>query len=76
VSKQDLIDFFHTDWAGMTSTDWTGLIMVLVLAGLMAAAYAIIYKPSNRDKYEQYCDFVNHEDDWQENREVKHGPSK
>ena len=65
-----------TDWSAMTSTDWTGLIILLVIAGLMATAYFLILKPANRDKFEQHRDFVNHEDDMELDREVKHEHAK
>ena len=57
----------------MTTTDWTGLTILLVIAGLMIAAYFTILKPANRDKFEQHRDFVNHEDDMELDREDKHG---
>jgi len=67
---------FQTDWSAMTPTDWTGLIILLVIAGLMAAAYFITLKPGNRSKFEQHRDFVNHEDDMELDREVKHVHTK
>jgi len=66
-------DFFSPDWAAMTAPDLTGLTILLVIAGLMTAAYFTILKPSNRDKFEQHRDFVNHEDDMDLDREDKHG---
>jgi len=69
-------NIFNTDWSSMTSTDWAGLITVVVIAGLMAAAYFIILKPGNRDKFEQHRDFVNHEDDMDLDREAKHVHTK
>lgn len=69
-----LLEYFETDWEAMTRADWTGLIIVLVLALLMVALYIWIFKPSNRDKFEQYRDFVNHDDDVK--REVGHGQTK
>jgi len=68
--------FLSTEWEVMTTTDWTGLIILLVVAALMTAAYFIILKPANRDKFEQYRDFVNHEDDMELDREVKHEHAK
>jgi len=68
--------YFETDWTAMTTTDWTGLIILILIAGLMAAAYFIILKPGNRDKFEQHRDFVNHEDDMELDREVNHVHTK
>jgi hypothetical protein len=66
----------HTDWSSMTSTDWAGLITLLVIAALMAAAYFITMKPGNRSKFEQHRNFVNDEDDMELDREVKHVHTK
>lgn len=66
-------DLFSTDWSAMTTTDWTGLTILLVIAGLMFVAYFTILKPANRDKFEQHRDFVNHEDDMELDREERHG---
>jgi len=70
----DLRDFFSTDWDAMTRADWTGLIIVLVLTVLMIGLYVWVFKPGNRDRFEQYRDFVN--DDKDMNREVGHGHTK
>ena len=67
----EIMDFFHTDWQAMTRADWTGLITVLVLTVLMVALYFWVFKPGNRDKFEQYRDFVVRDE--QEEREVNHG---
>jgi len=68
--------YFSSDWSAMTATDWTGLTILLVIAGLMIAAYVFILKPSNRSKFEKHRDFVNQEDDMELDREVKHGHAK
>ncbi|MDQ6964679.1 MAG: CcoQ/FixQ family Cbb3-type cytochrome c oxidase assembly chaperone [Mariprofundales bacterium] len=68
-------EFFSSDWEAMTRTDWTGLIIVLVLTLLMTALYSWVFRPRNRDNFEQYRDFVNHTDDnWAE--EANHGQTK
>jgi len=67
--------FFASDWEAMTRADWTGLIIVLVLTALMIGLYVWVFKPANRDHFEQYRDFVNNNDeDWK--REVEHGQTK
>lgn len=68
-------EFFATDWDAMTRADWTGLIIVLVLTVLMIGLYVWVFKPGNRDRFEQYRDFVNH-DDKHMDREVGHGHTK
>jgi cytochrome c oxidase cbb3-type subunit 4 len=70
-----LRDFFSTDWEAMTRADWTGLIIVLVLTALMIGLYVWIFRPANRDKFEQYRDFVN-DDDEDKHREAGHGQTR
>lgn len=67
-------DFFHTEWNAMTTTDWTGLAIVIVLFFLMLGLYVWVFAPSNRDKLEQYRDFVVRDEEM--DREVEHGHSK
>jgi cytochrome c oxidase cbb3-type subunit 4 len=45
-------DYFHTDWAAMTATDWVGTILTVVLFVLMIVAYFQVFRPKNRDKLE------------------------
>ncbi|MDH4261856.1 MAG: CcoQ/FixQ family Cbb3-type cytochrome c oxidase assembly chaperone [Spirochaetia bacterium] len=49
---------FHTDWDKLTGFDWTGIVMVLVISALMLTAYLWVWLPSNKNKFEQYRDFV------------------
>ncbi|MDQ6999862.1 MAG: CcoQ/FixQ family Cbb3-type cytochrome c oxidase assembly chaperone [Mariprofundus sp.] len=75
-----IYEFFSTDWEAMTHADWAGLIIVLVLTVLMIGLYVWVFKPANRDHFEQYRDFVN-DDSIDKNsedmkREVGHGQTK
>jgi len=45
-------EYFHTDWAAMTATDWVGTILTVVLFVLMIVAYFQVFRPKNRDKLE------------------------
>ncbi|MDX8380045.1 MAG: hypothetical protein R8K48_08425 [Gallionella sp.] len=79
----DLRAFFSTDWDAMTHADWSGLILAVVLAILMAGLYFWVFNPKNRDEFEQHCDFVNeneneheHEKEEDMKREVEHGQTK
>ena len=65
--------YFYTDWAAMTATDWAGLIILLVVAVVLLTAYVFTFKPGNRSKFEQHCDFVNQEDEMELDREENHG---
>jgi cytochrome c oxidase cbb3-type subunit 4 len=47
-----LKDYFHTDWAAMTTTDWVGTIITVVVFLLMVGLYVHVLRPKNRDKYE------------------------
>lgn len=45
-------DYFHTDWAAMTATDWVGTILTVVIFVIMIVAYFQVFRPKNRDKLE------------------------
>ena len=47
-----LKDYFHTDWSAMTSHDWIGLVMTIVVFLLMIGLYVYVLKPSNKEKFE------------------------
>jgi len=47
-----LKDYFHTDWAAMTTTDWVGTIITVVIFLLMVGLYVYVLRPKNRDKFE------------------------
>jgi cytochrome c oxidase cbb3-type subunit 4 len=70
-----LREFFSTDWEAMTHADWTGMIIALVHTALKIGLYVWIFKPANRDHFEQYRDFVNDNDE-DLDREVGHGQTK
>jgi cytochrome c oxidase cbb3-type subunit 4 len=47
-----LAEYFETDWAAMTATDWVGTILTVVIFVLMVVAYFQVFRPKNRDKLE------------------------
>jgi cytochrome c oxidase cbb3-type subunit 4 len=47
-----MLDYFQTDWAAMTATDWVGTILTVVIFVLMVVAYFQVFRPKNRDKLE------------------------
>ncbi len=51
-------EYFHTDWAAMTDTDWFGLVAVIILSVLMLILYVYVFNPKNKDKLESHRDFV------------------
>ena len=48
-----LIDYFHTDWEAMTTNDWIGLIITVVVFLLMVGLYVYVLRPKNRDRLER-----------------------
>lgn len=48
-----LAEYFHTDWAAMTTNDWIGLIMTVVTFLLMVGLYFYALRPKNREKLEK-----------------------
>ena len=48
-----LAEYFHTDWEAMTTNDWIGLILTVVVFLLMVGLYFYALHPKNRDKLEK-----------------------
>lgn len=66
-----LKEYFHTDWAAMTTNDWIGTILTVVIFVLMVVAYFQVFRPKNREKLEAKR-FLPFEDD-QTDRGDKNG---
>jgi len=47
-----LREYFHTDWQAMTTTDWVGTILTVLIFLLMVGLYLYVLRPKNRDKFE------------------------
>jgi cytochrome c oxidase cbb3-type subunit 4 len=47
-----LEEYFHTDWESMTTNDWIGMILTVVIFVLMVVAYFQVFRPKNREKLE------------------------
>ncbi|MFP4062720.1 MAG: cbb3-type cytochrome c oxidase subunit 3 [Halochromatium sp.] len=47
-----LADYFETDWAAMTATDWVGTILTVVIFVAMGVAYFQVFRPKHRDRLE------------------------
>lgn len=47
-----LAEYFHTDWAAMTITDWVGTILTVVIFLLMLGVYLYALRPKNRESLE------------------------
>lgn len=48
-----LAEYFHTDWAAMTTNDWIGTILTVVIFLLMVVAYVYALRPKNRKRLEE-----------------------
>lgn len=49
-----LKEYFQTDWQAMTTNDWVGTILTVVIFLLMVGAYFYALRPKNRDKLEAH----------------------
>jgi cytochrome c oxidase cbb3-type subunit 4 len=45
-------EYFHTDWEAMTTNDWIGMILTVVIFLLMVGLYFHVLRPKNREKFE------------------------
>jgi cytochrome c oxidase cbb3-type subunit 4 len=46
-------EYLHTDWEAMTTNDWIGLILTVVVFLLMVGLYFYALRPKNREKLEK-----------------------
>lgn len=46
-------DYFRTEWEVMTTTDWVGTILTVVIFLLMVGLYVYVLRPKNREKLEK-----------------------
>ena len=46
-----LMDYFHTDWAAMTTNDWQGVIFTVLAVVAMIAVYVLVFNPRNKDAF-------------------------
>jgi cytochrome c oxidase cbb3-type subunit 4 len=67
-----LAEHLHTDWEAMTTNDWIGLTLTVVIFLAMVVAYFQVFRPKNRDKLEQ-MKHIPFEDDNEHNGEKDGG---
>ncbi len=67
----NLSEYFSTDWAAMTTNDWVGVGLTVVVFLLILAAYVYALYPKNREKLEAQR-FIPLDDDKFDDGE-KHG---
>jgi cytochrome c oxidase cbb3-type subunit 4 len=64
-----LVEYFQTDWAAMTTNDWVGTILTIVIFLLMVGLYVYVLRPKNRDKFESQRFMPFEDEDKQESGE-------
>lgn len=47
-----LLGYFGMDVQSMTTNDWLGVFFVLVAAVGMVVTYVMVFRPSNKEKFE------------------------
>ena len=70
ITVSSLSEYFHTDWAAMTTQDWVGTILTVVVFVLMVALYFYVWRPANREDFEARR-FLVFEDDEDESGEKR-----
>ena len=58
-----LLEYFGMDVQAMTLNDWLGVFFVLVAAVGMVAAYVMVFRPSNKAKFEAQRSMALDDDD-------------
>ena len=58
-----LLEYFGMDVQNMTLNDWLGVFFVLVAAVGMVATYVMVFRPSNKAKFEAQRSMALDDDD-------------
>lgn len=58
----NLKEYFQTDWAAMSLSDWIGLIVTLGITLLMVLAYVYVFHPKNKETLESQRHLIDDED--------------
>jgi cytochrome c oxidase cbb3-type subunit IV len=69
-----LQEYFHTDWEAMTTNDWIGTLVTVVIFLLMVGLYFYVLRPKKRDHFEKQK-FIPMDDEQTDSGE-KHGGKK
>jgi len=57
-----LIEYFHTDWAAMSSNDWQGVFFTIAAFVAMIVVYVMVFNPKNKDTFDAQSDMALRED--------------
>lgn len=66
-----LKEYFRTDWAAMTTTDWVGLVMTIAIFALFVWVYFYVFRPKNKGRLESHRDIPFRDDDRIDNGESR-----
>lgn len=58
-----LKEYFHTDWAAMTTQDWIGLVLTVAIFLFMVWAYVHVFHPKNKAKFDARQNLMPDADD-------------
>ena len=58
-----LREYFHTDWAAMTPTDWVGLTITVAIFLALVGIFFHVLRPKNRDRFESQRNIPIEDDD-------------
>ena len=58
-----LLEYFQTDWAAMSLSDWIGTIVTIGIFLLMVWAYVFVFHPKNKEKLESQRHLIFEDDD-------------
>lgn len=57
-----LVEYFHTDWAAMTSNDWQGVLITVGAFIAMIVVYVMVFNPKNKDTFDSQSDMALRDD--------------
>lgn len=71
ITVSNLREYFHTDWAAMTRSDWVGLITTIGIFLLFIALFVYVLNPKNKANLEAKRHIPIDEDDRFDAEETK-----
>jgi len=58
-----LMEYFQTDWAGMSRNDWIGVVFTVLATVAMVVVYVMVFRPKNKELFEAQADVALRDDD-------------
>jgi hypothetical protein len=56
------MEYFHTDWAAMSSNDWQGVFFSVAAFVAMIVVYVMVFNPKNKDAFDAQSDMALREE--------------